>query len=45
VTFVVIGHQPRPLADEARDVRPAPPAAAVPHDGTPGHILARSLEV
>ena len=38
-------HQPRPLADEAGDVRPAPLAAAVPHDGTPGHILARSLEV
>jgi hypothetical protein len=53
-------HQPRPLADEARDfltgflslnpviyappknVRVQPPA---PHDGTPGFILSRSLEV
>ena len=53
-------HQPRPLADEARDdltgrcgLNPVPYAPPdrlrvqppVPHDGTPGHILARSLEV
>ena len=53
-------HQPRPLADEARDdltgrcdlnpVPYAPPERLrvqppVPHDGTPGYIAARSLEV
>jgi endonuclease YncB( thermonuclease family) len=53
-------HQPRPLADEARDfltgflglnpVTYAPPKNVrvkppVPNDGTPGFILARSLEV